>query len=239
MTETTLPHPFRRVLIKPSGEVLGGGGFGIDPDTCSGFARELVELSAGGSQIALVIGGGNIFRGIQADRHRMNRISADHIGMLATVINAIALKEFIQSEGARSEIMSALPVPGVIPLFDAFAADKMLQEGVILIFAGGTGHPYFSTDTAAALRAIQIKAEILMKGTKVDGVFDCDPILHRDARHIDNISYDEYLKSNLKVMDGAAIALCRDQKLPVMVFNMLGGNLVKAIHRGKVGTLIC
>jgi uridylate kinase len=239
MSDPASPKPYRRILLKPSGEVLGGGNIGIDPEVCLSFIREIIELSSSGIEIALVIGGGNIFRGINAEKYRMNRIAADHIGMLATMINGIALKEFIRAEGAKAEVLSALSIPGVIPLFNADEADCLLSNGVITIFTAGTGHPYFSTDTAAALRAVQIKADILMKSTKVDGVYDKDPVANRDAKLISRISYDDYLQYNLKVMDGSAIALCRDQKLPVLVFNMTGGNLARAIHQMPIGTLIC
>lgn len=239
MADPSSEKPYRRVLLKPSGEVLGGGHIGIDPDVCVAFIKELIDLSATGLQISLVIGGGNIFRGINADKYRMNRIAADHIGMLATMINGIALKEFICAEGARAEVLSALPIPGVVHLFNADEADRLLNQGVITIFTAGTGHPYFSTDTAAALRAIQTKSDILMKSTKVDGVYDKDPVTNKDASLLPRIGYDDYLKCNLKVMDGSAIALCRDQKMPVLVFNMTGGNLARAIQKLPVGTLIC
>jgi uridylate kinase len=229
---------FRRVLLKPSGELLGGGKMGLDPDVCASFAREICVIARKNFQIAIVIGGGNIFRGINAAQYHFDRNAADHIGMLGTIINGLALKQFIQAEGLPAETLSALPIPGVIQIFTAQLADDLLNQGAVVVLCGGTGLPYFSTDTAAALRALQIKADILMKGTKVNGIFDADPQKNPQAKFYPRISFDDYLSKNLKAMDNSAIALCRDHGLRINVFNMADGNLTKAFDGTHVGTLI-
>lgn len=227
-----------RVLIKLSGEALGGGKPGIDPATAFSFAQEVKAAVETGSQIALVIGGGNIFRGIEADI-RMDRVAADHMGMLATMINALALKQFLLASGQPAEALSALNVSGVFPTFSIHTARQLLSDNIVVIFAGGTNNPFFSTDTAAALRALEINANLLIKATKVDGVFDKDPKRNRDAVQFKHLSYDQVLNLNLKVMDAASIALCRDNRLPVRVINLIeSGNLLRAVQGQDIGTLI-
>lgn len=230
---------FRRVLLKVSGEALGGGKNGIDPETVLGFVREIASIHRMGIQVAVVCGGGNIFRGISADR-AIDRTMADAMGMLATVINGIALCEFFRSEGLPADVMSAYPIEGIVQPFCAEKARELLGKGMILILSGGTGLPYFSTDTAAALRALQIQADVMIKATKVDGVFDKDPKKHPDAVHYRTLDYNTVLEKELGVMDAACVALCRDNRLPVHVLNLLqAGNLKKLFSGEPIGTLIC
>ncbi len=227
-----------RVLVKLSGEALGGGKQGIDPSTAFSFALEVKAAAATGASVALVIGGGNIFRGIHADA-RIDRVAADQMGMLATMINALAVKQFLIAAGQPAEAFSALNVTGVFPIYSAQSARACLDDGKVVVFAGGTGNPYFSTDTAAVLRALEIKADVMIKATKVDGVFDKDPKIFKDAAKFVQLSYDRVLNMNLKVMDAAAIALCRDSSMPVRVINLTEpGNLIRTIQGQNVGTLI-
>lgn len=229
---------FRRILLKLSGEALGGGNAGVDTPTCQRLVDDIIAVAQEGCQIAIVCGGGNIFRGIQADE-ALDRTAADAMGMLATMINGLALGEFFRAKGMPVTVMSAHPIKGVLPEFSAYQAREKLESGHIVILAGGTGLPYFSTDTAAALRALQIEADVLLKATKVDGVYDKDPMKFNDARRFDTLSYNRVLELNLKVMDAASIALCRDNDLPVMVFSLLKpGNLMKVVQRKSVGTLV-
>lgn len=228
----------QRILLKISGEALGGGQNGIDSSVTAAFVQEIVPVYRKGHQIALVCGGGNIFRGIQADK-AIDRTIADAMGMLATTINALALKEFFAAENVPSVVLGAYPIQGVIEAFCAEKARELLQTDTVLILAGGTGLPYFSTDTAAAMRALQIQADVLIKATKVDGVYDKDPVKYPDARRYEKLSFDTVLNDRLKVMDAASIALCRDNHLPVLVFNLLKpGNLAKLLSGEPIGTLI-
>lgn len=228
----------KRILLKISGEALGGGQSGIDSSAVAGFVQEIVSVYQKGHQIALVSGGGNIFRGIQADK-AIDRTTADAMGMLATTINALALKEFFCSRDIPSVVMGAYPIQGVVDAFCAQQARELLQQNMVLIFAGGTGLPYFSTDTAAALRALQIQADVLIKATKVDGVYDKDPVKYPDARRHEKLSYDTVLNDRLRVMDATSVALCRDNHLPILVFNLLKtGNLVKLLSGKSIGTII-
>jgi len=229
---------FKRVLLKLSGEALGGGRSGIDVPTIQNLVREITAVAKTGCQIAIVCGGGNIFRGIQADK-ALDRTAADGMGMLATMINGLALREFFRENGMPAEAMAAFPIEGVLPAFSAFEAREILDDGKILILTGGTGLPYFSTDTASAMRALQIKADVLIKATKVDGVYDKDPNQFQDAQWFDRLTYNRVLEMNLKVMDAASIALCRDNDLPVIVFNLFkAGNLGKIVAGEQIGTLI-
>ncbi|HPQ41077.1 MAG TPA: UMP kinase [bacterium] len=230
--------PFHRILLKVSGESLGGGRNGIDSGTLKGMVEEIAEAARRGIQIAIVCGGGNIYRGIQADQ-TIDRTAADAMGMLATMINGIALREFFNAGGIPAEAMGAYPIEGILPAFSAQQARRFLDQGTVLILCGGTGLPYFSTDTAAAMRALQIQADVLIKATKVDGVYDRDPVTYSDATRFERLSYNQVLSMDLKVMDAASIALCRDNGLPVLVFNLTRpGNLEKLLSGEPVGTLI-
>jgi len=238
MKSEPAPKSFRRILLKLSGEALGGGRSGIDKPTIQSLIRQIAAVAETGCQIAIVCGGGNIFRGGQADK-ALDRTSADGMGMLATMINGLALREYFRAENIPVEAMAAFPMEGILPAFSAYKARKALEEGKILILSGGTGLPYFSTDTAAAMRALQIHADVLIKATKVDGVYDKDPKKYEDAIKFDTLTYNRVLEKNLKVMDAASIALCRDNDLPVVVFNLLkSGNLEKIVAGNNLGTLI-
>ncbi len=231
---------FHRVLLKVSGEALmGNEPFGISMPVINSLADELVEVHRSGVQMGLVIGGGNIFRGVAGAAQGMDRASADQMGMLATVINALALQEALKNSGAEVRVLSAIEVGRMVEPFVRARALKHLERGRIIIFAAGTGNPFFTTDTAAALRALEIKADVLMKATNVDGVYDKDPQKFSDAVKFNHLTYDQVLEHDLKVMDGAAIALARDAKLPVLVFSMKErGNIIKAVHGEAIGTLV-
>ncbi len=227
-----------RILLKISGEALGGGNQGIEPKTVLGFVDEIAAIYRMGCQLAIVCGGGNIFRGIHADA-AIDRTVGDAMGMLATMINGLALKEFFTKRSIPAEVMAAWPIEGVIRPFSAADARQYLDNNTILILVGGTGLPYFSTDTAAAMRALQIQADLLVKATRVDGVYDKDPLKHPDAVKFDQLDYNTVLKKRLNVMDAPAIALCRDNNLPVQVVNMLKpGNLPAVLSGQQVGTLV-
>ncbi len=236
-----MPTPvFHRILLKLSGEALAGTqGFGLESKRVQEIAEELAEAQKLGAQIAIVVGGGNIFRGVAQQARDMDRVSADHMGMLATVINALALQDALEKQGAHTRIQSAIVMNQVAEPFIRRRAIRHLEKGRIVIFAGGTGNPYFSTDTAASLRAMEIKADVILKATKVDGVYDADPMLVPDAKRFSQISYMEVLKRGLKVMDSTAISLCKDNNLPIIVFK-LGerGNIQKVILGEKVGSLV-
>jgi len=238
MTVEPEKTPYRRILLKVSGEVLGGGHSGIDSEMLKNLVNEVTAVTYKGVQVAIVCGGGNIFRGIHADRS-IDRTAADAMGMLATMINGLALREFFRTRGAGAEAMAAYPIDGVVPAFSAQAAREQLKQGRILILTGGTGLPYFSTDTAAAMRALQINADVMIKATKVDGVYDRDPMTEKDARLFETLTYNQVLEMHLKVMDAASIALCRDNHLPVRVFNLMRqGNLARLMDGESLGTLI-
>ena len=230
---------YKRILLKLSGEVLGGvSGVGIDPDAAAYFAQEIKQIHDNKVQTGIVIGGGNIFRGAK-NLHFIERVTGDHMGMLATVINALALRDTFRQSGMDTEVMGPASVSGKILPFDRGKALAMLQEGTVLIFAGGTGNPFFTTDSAAALRACEIDADILLKGTKVDGVYSADPMLDKTAVRYDKVSYQQALKDELHVMDMSALALCRQQDMPVMVFNFTKrGELFRALSGEAVGTVI-
>lgn len=231
---------FNRVLIKLSGEALmGGRSHGIDPEIVTGVASEIKEAASKGTQLGIVIGGGNIFRGLQASRQGIERVTADYMGMLATIINCLALQNSLEKMGLEAPVISALPISEICEPYVHRRVMRHLERGRILIFAGGTGHPYFSTDTAAVLRAVEIGADVIIKATKVDGVYDKDPVLHPDAKVFSKITYDEVLTRNLKVMDATAVSLCRDNALPILVLNLLKkGNIKKAIDGCGEGTII-
>jgi len=234
-------HPvYKRVLIKLSGEALmGDRQYGIDPTTIDRIAREIVQVHELGVEIALVIGGGNIFRGVSGAAYGMDRATADYMGMLATVINALAFQQAIEKYGVPTRVQSAITMREVAEPYIRRRAIRHLEKGRIVIFAAGTGLPFFTTDTSAALRAIEIGAEVLLKGTKVDGVYDSDPVLNSSARKFDKLTYDEVLAKNLKVMDGTAISLARDRGLKIIVFNVkIPGNIERVVLGEAVGTVV-
>ena len=231
---------YQRVLLKLSGEVLmGEKGFGIDPSVTEKIGHEIGEIQALGVQTAVVIGGGNIFRGLTAPNFGMDRSTADHMGMLATVINALALQDALERQGVVTRVASAIDMRAVAEPFIRRRAIRHLEKGRVVVFAAGTGNPYFTTDTAAALRAMEIKAEIILKGTKVDGIYTADPMVNPEAKHLKKISYMKVLEQRLKVMDATAISLCMDNKLPIIVFNLRKPrNLLRAVMEEPVGSRV-
>src|SRR5438128_10569994 len=211
---------FKRILLKLSGEALAANqGFGVDPSRIHEIAAELADVHTLGIQIAIVVGGGNFFRGVAEQARDMDRVSADHMGMLATVINALALQDALEKQNIHTRVQSAIEMNQVAEPFIRRRAMRHLEKGRIVIFAGGTGNPYFSTDTAASLRATEIKADVIMKATRVNGIYDADPRLVTDAKMFETISYLDMLKLGLKVMDATAVSLCRENNLPIIVFN--------------------
>jgi uridylate kinase len=231
---------YRRIIIKLSGEALCGkvGGFGIDTATLKATAEELSEVVATGVQVGVVVGGGNIFRGLRGASEGMDRAQSDYMGMLATVINSLALQDALERCGATTRVMTALEVRQVAEPYIRRRAMRHLERGYIVIFAAGTGNPYFSTDTAAALRAMEIRADALLKATKVDGIYDCDPARHSEARMLERVSYDRFLGDHLGVMDSTAVALCRENGLPIRVFKMARGNIRRVCLGEQVGTTV-
>ncbi|MDP2853232.1 MAG: UMP kinase [Smithellaceae bacterium] len=231
---------YKRILLKLSGEaLLGKQSTGVDPDVANYIADEIKSLSHLKIQIGIVIGGGNIFRGIEASAKGMDRTTADYMGMLATVINSLALQSALEMRGLPTRVQSSIEMREIAEPFIQRKAVRHLEKGRIVIFAGGTGNPYFSTDTAAALRAMEIRADVIMKATKVDGVYDADPVKNKSAVMFKNISYIDVLTKNLKVMDSTAITLCRDNSLPIVVFNLQKkGNIRSVICGKKIGTYV-
>ncbi len=231
---------YDRVLLKLSGEaLLGDSPYGISPGVLDELALQLRRVHAMGVDLGLVVGGGNIFRGVAGSASGMDRASADQMGMLATVMNALALQDALARHGADARVMSAIELGGMAEPFVRSRALRHLDAGRIIIFAAGTGNPFFTTDTAAALRALEIGADVLLKGTRVDGVYDSDPESNPEARRFDTLTYTEVLEKNLRVMDAAAISLARDAKLPVLVFNMqVPGNIEKVLAGEKIGTTV-
>lgn len=231
---------YKRVLLKLSGEALcQDTGFGIDTEILSSIADELKEISELGIELAIVIGGGNIFRGLSASAKGMDRATADYMGMLATVLNAMALQDALERKGVYTRIQNSLQIQQITEPYIRRRATRHLEKGRIVIFAAGTGNPFFTTDTAAALRAIEIDAEAILKATRVDGVFDKDPLKHKDAKKFDQLTYLDVLKKGLKVMDSTATSLCMDNKMPIHVFNMTEkGNIKRAMMGEKIGTLV-
>ncbi|MCL5024479.1 MAG: UMP kinase [Nitrospirae bacterium] len=231
---------YRRILLKLSGEALmGDKGYGIDSSTVQFMAAEIKEVFSMGVEVAVVIGGGNIFRGVEASVKGIERASADYMGMLATVINALALQNSLEKAGVPTRVQSAIEMRELAEPYIRRKAIRHLEKGRVVIFAAGTGNPYFTTDTAAALRAMEIGAELILKGTKVDGVYSSDPVKDRKAKKYDAIGYIDVLKRGLAVMDSTAISLCMDNNLPIVVFNVRGrGNIRKIIQGEKIGTLV-
>jgi uridylate kinase len=241
MTDAPRPRPkYKRVLLKLSGEALvGSGSFGIDPDVLDALSDEIAEVHALGVELALVVGGGNIFRGAAAVGGGMDRVTGDHMGMLATLINSLALQDALERRGLTTRVLSAIEVRQVAETFIRRRAFRHLEKGRIVILAAGTGNPYFTTDSAAALRAMEVKAEVLLKATKVDGVYTADPAVDPDARKIDRLRYLEVLERGLKVMDTTAISLCMDNKLPIVVFDITKrGNIQRAVLGEDVGSIV-
>ena len=231
---------YHRILLKLSGEALAGeAGFGIDAERVRALAAEIAEVVSQGTQVGIVVGGGNFFRGVSAQAQQMDRVTADHMGMLATVINALALQDALEAAGTATRVLTAIEMRQVAEPYIRRRALRHLEKGRAVIFAAGTSSPYFSTDTAASLRALEVKAEVLAKGTRVDGVFDKDPLAHPEAILYRDISYDEVLAKSLRVMDATSIAMCRDNQLPVIVFNLnVPGNIMRMSRGEPVGTLI-
>jgi uridylate kinase len=231
---------FKRILLKLSGEALAAEqGFGVDPVRVHEIAAEIQDVHSLGVQIALVIGGGNFFRGVAEQAREMDRVTADHMGMLATMINALALQDALEKRGVFTRVMSALEMHEVAEPFIRRRAIRHLEKERVVIFGGGTGNPYFSTDTAASLRAMEIRADVILKATKVDGIYDADPVIVKDAKLFNQISYMDVLKKGLKVMDATAISLCKDNNLPIIVFNLnRHGNIRRVVTGEKVGSLV-
>jgi uridylate kinase len=236
-----MPSPiYKRILLKLSGEALmGNQGFGVDPQMAVKVAEELKDVHDLGVEMAIVIGGGNIFRGLKATAQGMDRVSGDLMGMLATVINAIALQDALEKVGVFTRVVSAIEMREVAEPFIRRRAMRHLEKRRVVIFAAGTGNPYFSTDTAAALRAMEIKAEVILKATKVDGIYDADPVKVKSAKMYSEIKYIDVLRQGLRVMDTTAISLCMDNSLPIIVFNLLqSGNIQRVVTGEKIGTIV-
>jgi uridylate kinase len=233
-------EPVQRVLLKLSGEALAGaGGFGIDVDAVRRIASEIVEAQAEGLEIGLVLGGGNLFRGAGLAGAGIGRVTGDQMGMLATVMNALAMRDLLQSLGGAATVLSAVPIGSIVEGFSQRRAIGLLDAGQVVLFAGGTGNPFFTTDSAACLRAIEVDADMVLKATKVDGVYDRDPHRHPSAQRFDNLSYDEVIRRDLKVMDLTAICLCREHRMPLVVFDMDRPGALRQIAAGEVvGTLV-
>jgi uridylate kinase len=231
---------FRRILLKLSGEALmGSQGFGIDPVTAARIAEEVDDVRKLGVEVAIVVGGGNFIRGVVASESGIDRVVADHMGMLATVINGLALQDALEKRGCHTRVTTAIEMREIAEPFIRRRAIRHLEKGRVVIFAAGTGSPYFSTDTAAALRAIEIKADVILKATKVDGVYDADPQKVPDAKMFSRINYLDVLSRELKVMDTTAISMCMDNSLPIIVFNLnVPGNLKRVILGEKVGSMV-
>lgn len=230
---------YQRVLVKISGEMLGGqDGSGIDPTVLSAFARELHAVQQLGCQTTVVIGGGNIFRGLSGQSKGIDRTTGDYMGMLGTTINALALQDAMEKRGCSTRVMSAIQMHQVCEPYIRRRATRHLEKGRVVIFAAGTGNPYFSTDTAAALRAAEVGAEVILKATKVDGVYDKDPMKYPDARKFDEVTYLEALQRGLKIMDSTAISMCMDNAIPIVVFELVPGAIAAVVRGEKIGTRV-
>ena len=240
MPKQTADKKYKRILLKLSGEALTGDvGFGIDPSILDRMALEIGQLVGIGVQVGLVIGGGNLFRGAALSEAGLDRVTGDHMGMLATVMNALAMRDALERSSIATQVMSAIPMSGVVDHYDRRKAMRALGNGDVVIFSAGTGNPFFTTDSSACLRGIEVDAELMLKATKVDGVYSADPMKVKDAKRYDKLSFDEVLRKELKVMDLTAIVLCRDHELPVRVFAMeKQGALLSIVRGGDEGTLI-
>ena len=231
---------YKRILLKLSGEALAAGqGFGVDPVRVHEIAEEIREVHELGTEMAIVVGGGNFFRGVAVQAKDMDRVSADHMGMLATVINALALQDALEKQNVSTRVMTAIEMNQVAEPYIRRRAMRHMEKGRLVIFAGGTGNPYFSTDTAASLRAMEIKADVILKATKVEGIYDADPFTVKDAQMFDQITYFDIIQRGLKVMDTTSISLAKDNKLPVIVFKLAAkGNIKRVVLGEPVGTLV-
>ncbi len=231
---------YNRILLKLSGETLSPPDTtGLEGKNLADVANEIAEVAQKGVKTGIVIGGGNLFRGALLDLPGVDRVRGDYMGMIATIINSIALSAALNQAGAKSRVLSAIEIPGVVQLFNTQAANDALDNNEVVVFAAGTGNPFFTTDTAASLRGIQISADALVKATKVDGVFDKDPKVHDDAVRFPKLTYSEVLQKNLKVMDAAAVSMCRDNELPIIVFDFFArGNLMRVISGEDIGTTV-
>ena len=231
---------YKKILLKLSGEALmGDQEFGISSDVIASYAKQIKEIVDLGVEISIVIGGGNIFRGLSGAAQGVDRVTADHMGMLATVINSLALQNSIEKLGVPTRVQTAIEMPKVAEPFIKRRAQRHLEKGRVVIFGAGTGNPYFTTDTAAALRAIEMETDVVIKATKVDGIYDKDPVKYPDAKKYETVTYNEVLAKDLKVMDATAISLCRENKLPIIVFNSLvEGNLKKVVMGEHIGTTV-
>ncbi len=244
MTETGLVAPppsaaYRRVLLKLSGEVFGGGQVGVDPDVVQSIARQVAEVVAAGTQVAIVVGGGNFFRGAELSQRGMDRDRADYMGMLGTVLNCLALQDFLEKEGVPTRVQTAITMGQVAEPYIPRRAERHLEKGRVVIFGAGAGLPYFSTDTVAAQRALEIGCQVLLLGKNgVDGVYDADPRKVPDAVKFDTIGYDEVLRRGLDVADVTAFSLCRDNGMPIIVFQLSDGNIARVVRGEKIGTLV-
>jgi uridylate kinase len=232
--------PYKRILLKISGEVLTGErDYGIDPEVIRGIAQEIKAVKRLGVEVVIVIGGGNIFRGMAASAKGMDRASADYMGMLATVLNGLALQDALEKIHVDTRVQTAIEMREIAEPYIRRRAIRHLEKGRVVIFAGGTGNPYFTTDTAASLRAMEIGAEVILKGTKVEGVYDADPLLNKRARRFNELTYFEVLKRQLKVMDATAISLCMSYRIPIIVFNLKKrGNIKRVVLGERVGTIV-
>jgi uridylate kinase len=233
------PAVYKRILLKLSGEVFGGGRVGVDPDVVASIARQIAEVHRGGTQVAVVVGGGNFFRGAELSQRGMDRDRADYMGMLGTVMNCLALQDFLEKAGVPTRVQTAITMGQVAEPYIPRRAERHLEKGRAVIFGAGAGLPYFSTDTTAAQRALEIGCQVLLLGKSgVDGVYDADPKFHPEAVKFDRISYDEVLRRGLKVADATAFSLCRDNAMPIVVFDLADGNIARVVRGEKIGTLV-
>jgi len=231
--------PYKRVMLKLSGEVFGGGHVGVDPDVVAGLARQIAEVVQTGVQVAVVVGGGNFFRGAELQQRGMERDRADYMGMLGTVMNCLALQDFLEKLGIETRVQTAITMGQVAEPYIPRKAERHLEKGRVVIFGAGSGMPYFSTDTVAAQRALEVGAEALLMGKQgVDGVYDSDPKKNPDAVKFDQLSYDDFLARGLRVADATAISLARDNALPIVIFGLEEGNIARVIHGEKIGTVV-
>jgi len=230
---------YSRVLLKLSGEVFGGGAVGVDPQVVMSMARQIAEVVRAGTQVAVVVGGGNFFRGAELKEHGIDRARGDYMGMLGTVMNCLALQDFLEKEGVETRVQTAITMGQIAEPYIPRRAIRHLEKGRVVIFGGGAGMPYFSTDTTAAQRALEIGAEVVLMAKGVDGVYDADPKKHPNAKKFDKISYGEVLRRGLKVADATAFSLCMDNQLPIVVFNLLEtGGIARAVAGERIGTLV-
>ena len=237
--QSTTDGPYRRVMLKLSGEVFGGGAVGVDPEIVSGIAGEVAEVVRGGTQVAIVVGGGNFFRGVELQERGMDRDRADYMGMLGTVMNCLALQDFLEKAGIPTRVQTAITMGQVAEPYIPRRAERHLEKGRVVIFGAGAGMPYFSTDTVAAQRALEIGCQMLFMGKSgVDGVYDADPRKHPDAKKIDTISYQDVVSRGLQVADFSAFILCRDNNMPMTVFGLQPGNITRALRGERIGTRV-